>query len=458
MNLTYTWALARKILFVFLIFTIIFSLASLFLRHAISSKLENTADFAKTVDQSQTRPERILLLIHSAEDDFQASLLNTNNYNAVSYKTKLSRALDMIDTLLNEKTDTSRLSITQLNQVKFWYRKKLALSDRLYTLRHGLDSLLTAYADYNRKKDASLRDFNTNTHIHKKNIKNNTDTVRKVLITEKKGLLRRLKDAISNKNNVTAIEINHNKDTQVTDSYTQKVGNDEKSAYIHRLQKLQQQHTGLLDMQKQLIILNAHISNELEHLVSEAKDANNHLADDFKDTTIKNYKTMTVLLNRFYTAAFVLVLLFAGLLIIFILQLNNAELLLRKENELSVNLAQQKIDDLIRKIELSEGKQSASQLDELKEIVQLIVNNNPAFLVKFNEFDTEFCKKLLEIAPTLIAAEIELCVLLRLNFETKEIARYTKTSVRAVEGKKYRIRKKLGVPSDQDINIWMTNI
>jgi DNA-binding CsgD family transcriptional regulator len=65
---------------------------------------------------------------------------------------------------------------------------------------------------------------------------------------------------------------------------------------------------------------------------------------------------------------------------------------------------------------------------------------------------------LLKIAPHLVASEIELCILLRLNFETKEIARHTKASVRAIEGKKYRVRKKLNIPSDQDINIWMAHV
>lgn len=75
-----------------------------------------------------------------------------------------------------------------------------------------------------------------------------------------------------------------------------------------------------------------------------------------------------------------------------------------------------------------------------------------------NDFDSEFIKKLLCISPNLVASELNICVLLRLNFDTKEIARYTKSSVRSIEGKKYRIRRKLGIPSDEYINIWMINI
>jgi tetratricopeptide (TPR) repeat protein len=123
-----------------------------------------------------------------------------------------------------------------------------------------------------------------------------------------------------------------------------------------------------------------------------------------------------------------------------------------------IKLSSEKNNQLIKKIELNEDKRSASKIEELKEVVQLAVNNSPAFLMKFNEFDPEFSSRLLSINPSLIAVEIEFCALLRLNFETKEIARCTNISVRAVEGKKYRIRKKLSIPSDQDINIWMTNV
>ena len=76
----------------------------------------------------------------------------------------------------------------------------------------------------------------------------------------------------------------------------------------------------------------------------------------------------------------------------------------------------------------------------------------------FNKFDPLFSDKILDIAPTMVASELEFCALLRLNFETKEIARYTGFSVRAVESKKYRIRKKLKVSSDIDLNIWMTKL
>lgn len=96
--------------------------------------------------------------------------------------------------------------------------------------------------------------------------------------------------------------------------------------------------------------------------------------------------------------------------------------------------------------------------EEMRTVVQMAITNDPAFFIKFNKLDQAFTKKVLEIAPNLVASELEFCALLRLNFETKEIARYTGLSVRAVEGKKYRVRKKLRISSEEDINIWMTRL
>jgi tetratricopeptide (TPR) repeat protein/DNA-binding CsgD family transcriptional regulator len=120
-----------------------------------------------------------------------------------------------------------------------------------------------------------------------------------------------------------------------------------------------------------------------------------------------------------------------------------------------LRLTTEKMNELIAKIELSEDKKSQEKMEELKSVVQLAVSNDPAFLTKFTEYDPAFSRRLLSLARSLVAVELELCAMLKLNFETKEIARYTKMSVRSVESKKYRIRKKLNIPSDHDINTWM---
>lgn len=457
MRFTYTRAIAKKILLAFLAFTIISALAALVALNTITEKLGSISKLATNIDRSQSKPEQILLLVHRAEDDFQESLLNTGTKKSPDYNTKLELAFSMIDTLLREKTDTSRLTFAESKKVKYWYREKLKLSDRLYILKHNFDSLLTFYAGFNKQANINLQELSEN-HLHQNKIKIITDTIVKTKEEGRKGLFKRLKDAISNKKDKSVVEINHYNSTLATDLNKQNIITDDKKIYAKKLQLLKEKNQKLLSIQNELIILNTNVSNELEYIINNIKDINYKLIDEFKVIAIKNYQQTTTILVRFYVAALFLVLLFAVLLIFFIVQLNKAEVLLRKETEESVSMAQQRIDELVKKIELNEYSESPSQMEDLKEIVQLAVNNNPAFLMKFNEFDTGFSKKLLNMAPNLVASEIELCVLLRLNFETKEIARYTKASVRAIEGKKYRIRKKLGIPSDQDINIWMTHV
>ncbi len=458
MNLTYTWTISKKILLIFLILTIISAGAALVVLNTITGKLGSVSKLATNIEHSQSEPEQILLLIHHAEGDFQESLLNAGSKKYNDYNAKISKVFLMIDTLLEEKADTSHLTALQIQKVKYWYHKKSALSDRLYSLKHSFDSLLTIYADFN-KVNNGLPLNNVTDHKFERNVKVKVDTVVKAKPAEKKGFFKRIKDAIANKNDVTTVEITKKENTQIATTSDQKASSsNDRKVYLNKLKQLQRENEKLLGMQNELIVLNSHISNELENIINNVKDINYQMIDEFKVVALKNYQETTVLLNKFYLAALALIILFAILLIVFIIRLNNAELLLRAENEEEVHRAKQKINELMEKIELNEQDRSPAKMEELKSIVELAVENNPAFLVKFNEFDTSFSKKLLDIAPTLVAAEIEFCVLLRLNFETKEIARYTKSSVRSVESKKYRIRKKLNIPSTMDINIWMTQI
>ncbi|TCD18104.1 hypothetical protein EZ456_21935 [Pedobacter psychrodurus] len=457
MRFTYTRAIAKKILLAFLACTIVSALAALIALNTITDKLGSISTLATNIEQNQSKPEQILLLIHRAEDDFQESLLTTGNNKYADYNTKIVLVFSMIDSLLKENADTSKLTASQSKKVKYWYHEKMKLSDRLFVLKRSFDSLLTIYSDFNKENvtagDAS--GIGTRTATIRKI---NTDTVLKVAPTEKKGFFKRIKDAISNKNEKSVIEINHYKNVVVSAPDKQKIADGDKKLYARKLELLRQKNQKLLSIQSELITLNSHISNELEFIINNIKDINYKLIDEFKVVALKNYKQTTDVLVRFYISALFLVLLFAVLLIVFIIQLNKAEVLLRNETEQSAMEAQERIDDLMKKIESNELSHSPSKLEALKEIVQLAVNNNPAFLIKFNDFDPEFSQKLLKIAPHLVASEIELCILLRLNFETKEMARHTKASVRAIESKKYRVRKKLGIPSDKDINIWMAHI
>ncbi len=94
----------------------------------------------------------------------------------------------------------------------------------------------------------------------------------------------------------------------------------------------------------------------------------------------------------------------------------------------------------------------------LKALTELAHAKDPSFMKRFRETESVFIHAHLEISPQLLPAELELCAYIRLNFDTKEIARTCKLSVRAVESRKYRIRKKLGIDGETNMHIWMLGL
>lgn len=120
---------------------------------------------------------------------------------------------------------------------------------------------------------------------------------------------------------------------------------------------------------------------------------------------------------------------------------------------------------LIRKME--EAEKVASPKPEIvkdkndeqvtQEIIRLAMANDPSFLLKFVEHHPLFIERLKSRSASLSSSDLQICAYLSLGFYTKEISRYTRTSIRAVESKKYRLRKKLEIPASEDINLWMLN-
>ncbi|MDN5288825.1 MAG: hypothetical protein JWR38_5099 [Mucilaginibacter sp.] len=345
MKSTYTRKISRKILLAFLAFVIILAIAAFFVRNSISHKLQDISNLAHNVEYDQSKPQHILLLLHKAEDDFQESLLSPDTVKSKAYKVELSRAFEEMDTLLKTHADTGGLTIAQHKKAQSWYSQKLQLSDKLYTLKHNFDSLLTVYADFNAAANKGVPTITIAKSPGKKVIENKNDTIRRNGVTPRKGFFARIKDAISNKNNTTnIIEIHHNRTKHIVDSATRKIEYRDKRVYTQELKQLQERNLKMLTTQKDLIMLNVHIRNELESIINDVKELNYGIANEFKGMTFKNYQETTALLNNFYLAALLLVLIFAALLIVFILKLGVSERLLLKENERSVTIAQQKMD------------------------------------------------------------------------------------------------------------------
>ncbi len=94
--------------------------------------------------------------------------------------------------------------------------------------------------------------------------------------------------------------------------------------------------------------------------------------------------------------------------------------------------------------------------DRVEEIIELAEKKSPLFLEKFQLFFPDFIPALLSINPDLISSELYMCVLIKLEFSTKKIAICTDSTVKSVESKKYRIKKKLNISGS--INYFLSKV
>jgi DNA-binding CsgD family transcriptional regulator len=96
--------------------------------------------------------------------------------------------------------------------------------------------------------------------------------------------------------------------------------------------------------------------------------------------------------------------------------------------------------------------------DQIKMLYRYAKERSPLFLNQFNILYPKFAKKLLKRAPNLILSEMELCAYSKLRYGNQEIAMSTGVSVRAVESRKYRVRKKLNLHRDDNFMLWIMDL
>ncbi len=96
---------------------------------------------------------------------------------------------------------------------------------------------------------------------------------------------------------------------------------------------------------------------------------------------------------------------------------------------------------------IGELKKMIKSLNEDENIDQEWEN----FTKHFDSVNSDFVVRLKEKYPTISSNEIKLCAYLRMNLSTKEIAQLMNISVRGVEISRYRLRKKLGIPTEVNL-------
>lgn len=113
-------------------------------------------------------------------------------------------------------------------------------------------------------------------------------------------------------------------------------------------------------------------------------------------------------------------------------------------------------DTIINSLEIIQN--TKANPEDLNYVIELAKNNNHTFYLKFSELFPTFNQKLLEIHPQLTPSDLEYCALMKLNFDTKQIATFKRASVGSVETRKSRIRKKLNLSNSENIYTWLVKL
>jgi ligand-binding sensor domain-containing protein/DNA-binding CsgD family transcriptional regulator len=153
-----------------------------------------------------------------------------------------------------------------------------------------------------------------------------------------------------------------------------------------------------------------------------------------------------------------------------IMKLKNEKLeseILLKTKELadtSMHLVERSDALLKVKEELQKIYRKTNENHDIKKTLILlndIEKNNDSwekFALHFDEVNDNYLKNLKIKFPKLTSSDLKTCAYLKLNLSSKEIAQLTNISVRGVEISRYRLRKKLGLSSEQSITAFLESL
>ncbi|ARN76595.1 hypothetical protein BST97_00450 [Nonlabens spongiae] len=149
-----------------------------------------------------------------------------------------------------------------------------------------------------------------------------------------------------------------------------------------------------------------------------------------------------------------------------LIQMRNEKL--RSENEFRSKELAVATMGTIRKNELLNEVQSIAQklpdsppARELRKMVKKNLTSKKdwiSFEEAFNNADKDFFKKIKAKHPSLTPGDLRLCVYLRLNLSSKEIAPLLHISPRSVEIKRYRLRKKMELDKETNLSDYIISM
>lgn len=118
-----------------------------------------------------------------------------------------------------------------------------------------------------------------------------------------------------------------------------------------------------------------------------------------------------------------------------------------------LNESQKELEEKERNLVMIELKLKKSTSD----IIELAKRNDPSFLKRFQELYPEAVSSFLQKHPDITKSEHILCAMIFLHLSSKEIASYTSVEHRTVQTKKYRLKKKLNLQENTDLEEYISS-
>ncbi|MBS7788162.1 histidine kinase [Flavobacterium sp. CYK-55] len=108
---------------------------------------------------------------------------------------------------------------------------------------------------------------------------------------------------------------------------------------------------------------------------------------------------------------------------------------------------------------------SETDINQLKSKIKKAIRVNALNQNEWQSFEKnllqshkDFAQKLTQLYPSLTSKDIKLCIYLKMNLSSKEIAPLMNISYRGVELHRYRLRKKLNLSVDENLSRFMINL
>lgn len=114
-------------------------------------------------------------------------------------------------------------------------------------------------------------------------------------------------------------------------------------------------------------------------------------------------------------------------------------------------------------LRLNKSSHNKEVIEDIKKIIRILGEEErmdedwQQFAVHFDKVHSDFLVALKEIYPNLSSNELKLCAYLRMNLSSKEIAQLLNISLRGIEISRYRLRKKLQIPTETNLFQFLLN-